>query len=479
MNYAMPEICRFGAVPLARMLRSKDVSAVEVMRAYLDHIDAVNPVVNAIVSLRPREELLAEAAAADRALAKGEDVGPFVGIPQAIKDLAPTKGIRTTFGSLLFEDFIPQEDSIVAARMRGAGGILIGKTNVPEFGLGSNSYNPIFGLTRNAYDMGYVAGGSSGGAAAALAMRMLPVADGGDMGGSLRNPAAFNNVYGFRVSQGLVPSDAVDGFYGQMPILGPMGRTIEDLAMLLLVQAGYDARAPLSLEYSADWLDGLAPFDPKAMRIGWLGDFDGYLPYEDGVLELTRAAVNLFAEAGALVEDASVAFDMATLWSAFTVLRSQRNGGRLHEAYCDPQKRKLLKEEAIWEIELSRQQTGLDLYRAGVVRTSWYRTLLRMFDQYDFLVLPSAQVFPFKAGIDWPAEVGGRKMDSYHRWMEVVIGATMAGIPSISVPAGFDRRGLPMGFQIMGRPRGDRKVLEAALLYEQLHPWRENLPSTI
>lgn len=478
-DYTLPELCSFEAVPLAAMLRRKEVSAVEVMKTYLNHIDAVNPAVNAIVSLRPREELLAEAEQADLALARNEDVGPLHGIPQAIKDLAQTKGLRTTLGCLLFENHIPEEDSIFVARMRKAGAIIMGKTNVPELGLGSNSYNPIFGLTRNAYDPDHVGGGSSGGAGVALALRMLPVADGSDMGGSLRNPAAFNNVYGFRVSQDLIPIEGVDVFYSQMPVVGPMGRTVEDLAMLLSVQAGYDPRAALSLDNPQGWLSGLAPADPKKLRIGWLGDFGGHLPFEPGVLELTRKAVNLFAEEGAVVEDVEPFFDMAQLWDAFLTLRSQRVGGKLHAAYQNPKTRSLLKPEAIWEVERSLGQSGLDVYNASVVRTSWYLALLRLYERYDFLVLPSAQVFPFRAGIDWPQEVGGRKMDSYHRWMEVVIGSTMSGCPAISVPAGFNENGLPMGFQIMGAPRGDRSVLEATLLYERISNWHKRLPPMI
>jgi amidase len=477
--YTLPELCRFEAVPLAGMLRRKEVSAVEIMMTYLDHIEAVNPAVNAIVSMRPREELIAEAEEADLALARNEDVGPLHGIPQAIKDLAQTKGLRSTLGCLLFENFIPEEDSIYVARMREAGAIIMGKTNVPELGLGSNSYNPIFGLTRNAWNPDHVGGGSSGGAGVSLALRMLPVADGSDMGGSLRNPAAFNNVYGFRVSQDLIPMDGPEVFYSQMPVVGPMGRSVEDLAMLLSVQAGYHARAPLSLDYPAGWLDGLTPADPKKLRIGWLGDFGGYLPFEDGVPELTRKAVGMFEGAGAQVEDVEPFFDMAQLWEAFLTLRSQRVGGKLHQAYQNPKLRALLKPEAIWEVERSLGQSGLDVYNASVVRTSWYHTLLRMFESYDYLVLPSAQVFPYKAGIDWPEEIAGRRMDSYHRWMEVVIGSTMSGCPAISVPAGFNEKGLPTGFQIIGRPRGDRKVLEAALLYEQISNWLGRLPPMI
>jgi len=474
---AIPELCRIDAVPLAAMIRRRAVSSREVMAAYLDHIGAVNPTVNAIVSLRPRAELLAEAEAADRAVARGEACGPLHGLPQAIKDLAATRGLRTTLGSPLFADQVPEKDAVFVARMRAAGAIIIGKTNVPEFGYGSNSYNPVFGLTRNAYDPSRVGGGSSGGAAVALATRMLPVADGGDMGGSLRNPAAFNNVFGFRPSQGRVPADTPDPFYGQMSVEGPMGRSVRDVAMLLSVQAGHDPCAPLSLEHRGFRFEDRLAEEAGGLRCGWLGDLGGHLPFEPGVLELCADALALFRQAGGSVEAAAVDFDPERLWRAFVTLRQQSIGGRHDAAWRDPAQRRLLKPEAIWEIEGSHRLSGLDVYNAGLDRGAWYKAFTALFGRFDFLLIPSAQVFPFDAGTEWPREVGGRSMDSYHRWMEVVVGATMAGCPAISVPAGFDARGLPMGLQIIGPPRGDLGVLRAAARYEAVCPWLRRLPS--
>jgi amidase len=459
------------------MIRRREVSSREVMAAYLDHIEAVNPRVNAIVSLRPRADVLAEAEGADQALARGDAVGPLHGLPQAIKDLAATKGLRTTLGSPLFADQVPEADAIFVARMRAAGAVIIGKTNVPEFGYGSNSYNPIFGLTRNAYDPARVGGGSSGGAAVALATRMLPVADGGDMGGSLRNPAAFNNVFGFRPSQGRVPADTPDPFYGQMAVEGPMGRSVRDVAMLLSVQAGYDSRAPLSLEDPGFRFEDRLEEGEGTLRCGWLGDLGGHLPFEPGVLELCTGALDLFRQAGGSVEEARVDFDPERLWRAFVSLRQQSIGGRHDAAWRDPEQRRLLKPEAIWEIEGSHRLSALDAYRAGLDRGAWYKAFTALFDRFDLLLIPSAQVFPFEAGIDWPAEINGRRMDSYHRWMEVVVGATMAGCPAISVPAGFDPRGLPMGLQVIGPPRGDLRVLQAAARYEAVCPWIARLPN--
>ncbi|RRH68857.1 amidase [Falsigemmobacter faecalis] len=471
----VPDLCRLNATELLAMMGRKEVSAAELMAQTLAHIGRVNPAVTAIVSLRGEEALMAEARAADEARARGETCGALHGLPMAVKDLAFTKGLRTTFGSPLFADLVPGTDAIFVERMRREGAIFTAKTNVPEFGYGSNSYNPIFGLTRNAWDPSRVGGGSSGGAGVGLALRMLSVADGSDMGGSLRNPAAWNNVYGFRPSQGRVPSDGLDPFYGQMATDGPMGRSAADLALLLSVQSGYDPRAPLSLDAPVS-AAAPEPLDPKGLRFGWLGDYQGQLPFEDGVLELTGAAAALWADAGALVEPVTARYDMAQVWTSWTRLRQQSIGGRHDAQWRDPAQRALLKPEAQWEITQSHQLSGLDLYNAALARGAWYRHLMGLFQQYDFLLLPAAQVFPFAAETPWPKEVAGRKMDSYHRWMEVVAGATLAGCPSVSVPAGFSAEGLPMGLQIMAAPRQDEKLLRAVASWDRICPWLDRLP---
>lgn len=474
-----PELCGFGAVALADLIRRRQVSAGEVMKTYLDHIERTNPAVNAIISLRPRGELLAEASEADAAIARGEEVGPLHGVPQAIKDLALTRGLRTTFGSPLFADLIPGADAIIVERMRAAGALIIGKTNVPEFGYGSNSYNPIFGLTRNAYDPSKVGGGSSGGAGVALALRMLPVADGGDMGGSLRNPAAFNNVFGFRPSQGLVPADSLDPFYAQMAIEGPMGRSIEDVAMLLRVQAGYDPRAPLSHDDAqlSRWKTLRQAL--TGVRFGWLGDLQGHLAFEPGILSLCETACSRLEKAGAAVEPAVVDFAPERIWRSWVQLRSQSISGRHHHDYLDPATRKLLNAQTIWEVENGHRLSPWNVFEAGLERGAWHKALLAAFERFDFLLLPSAQVFPFAAEMRWPTEIAGRAMDSYHRWMEVVVGPTLAGAPSVSVPVGFSTVGLPMGMQIIAAPRRDADLLAVAALYEKLCPWGDRLPALI
>lgn len=474
-KHAVPpagDICRLSAVALADAISHRRLSVHEVVAAFLDRIEAVNPRVNAIVSLRDRADVLREADAADAHLAQGGPAGSLFGLPIAIKDLAMTKGLRTTFGSPIFADFVPQEDDFFVDRIRKAGAIIIGKTNVPEFGLGSNTYNNVFGPTLNAFDPALTAGGSSGGAAVALALNMVPVADGSDFGGSLRNPAAWNNVYGFRPSQGLVPGGPdLEVFHAQMGIDGPMGRNIGDMALLLDVQAGYHPHAPLSWEKPGSFLEGLAT-PASGGRVAWLGDLGGHLPVEPGILDLCEAALGRFAEASFLTEPLLPDFDFEALWQAFVTLRQATSGSALKIHYDDPRKRALLKPEAVWEVEQALRLTAPQIRAASVVRTSWYRALLSLFERFALIALPTAQVFPFDVATHWPREVAGHAMDSYHRWMQVSAFATLGGCPALNVPVGFDDQGRPMGMQLIGRPRGDLAVLRAAAAYEATLPWQ-------
>lgn len=476
---APSEIVMMDACALSRAVLTKAVSCVEVMRAYLDHIDAVNPFVNAIVSRQDPDDLMAQARARDDELARCEWRGWMHGFPQAIKDLAATKGIATTLGSPLFRDNVPAADAIFVERMKQAGCIVIGKTNTPEFGLGSQSYNPVFGTTRNAYDQTRTSGGSSGGAAVALALRMLPVADGSDHAGSLRNPAAFNNVYGLRPSYGRVPSNTDEVFLPQLGVAGPMARTVADLAQLLAVQAGYDPRVPLSIREDAAGF--VAPLGKAVAgrRLAWLGDFGGHLPMEPGILELCGGALKVFENLGCVVEPVTPAFDPERIWQAWLVLRQWQVGANLVPLYEDPAKRALMKPEVRWEIEQGFDRSAYEVAKASAVRSAWYQTVRTLFERYDFVLLPSAQVFPFDAEIHWPKEIAGRTMDTYHRWMEVVIPATMAGCPAISVPVGFSHDGLPMGLQIMAPNHGERALLEIARAYEGATGWDKALPPLI
>lgn len=470
-------IVQLDADALSHVIHSRQVSCREVMQAYLAQIERFNPQVNALVSLRPTDELLVEADACDQQLDQDQSRGWMHGMPQAIKDLAATAGLRTTMGSSLFAGHVPQHDAISVARVRANGAIIVGKSNVPEFGLGSQTYNSVFGTTTNAYDPTLIAGGSSGGAAVALALRMLPVADGSDMMGSLRNPAAFNNVFGFRPSQGRVPYGPVpETFVQQLATEGPMGRSVTDVARLLGIQAGHDRRVPLSLTSDPQQFNEPLQCDFAGVRLGWLGDYNGYLPMDVGVLNLCESALGDFTALGCQVETCHPDFSMERLWQCWLVHRHWLVQGSLGALHADPQKREQLKPEAQWEIEGGLRMTAADVYQASVSRSEWYRVLGKLFERYDFLLLPTAQVFPFDAQTPWPRIVGGHSMDTYHRWMEVVIGPTLAGLPCMSVPVGFNSAGLPMGMQIIGPAQADRAVLQLAYAHEQLTQWVKRRP---
>ncbi|MFD1328552.1 amidase [Mycoplana ramosa] len=470
----MDSITDLGAVQLSAAIHARDVSCRSVMAAYLTRIQALNPKINAIVSLREEAELMAEAEAADRALAQGRSRGWLHGIPFAVKDLSEAKGLRCTYGSQNYRDFVPDFDDIHVERIRAAGAIIIGKTNAPEMGLGSHTYNDVFGATHNPYDRSKSAGGSSGGAAAALAARLVPVADGSDMMGSLRNPAAFNNVIGFRPSFGRVPSLGNELYLGQHAVNGPMGRCVADVAALLATQAGYDPRDPQSLP-TEDILPAERA-DFSGARIGWLCDYGGHLAFEPGVLELCREALGVFPALGASVSDVQAGFDMDRLWWGWRTYRHFLVAGGQGADYADAARRAKMKPEMIWEIENGLALSAADVLAASAIRSDWYRYLLGLFELYDFLVLPSAQVFPFDVALQWPREIAGRAMDTYHRWMEVVIGPTMAGLPVAAMPAGFGDNGLPAGIQIIGRPRADKQVLQIAAAYETQVDWLRRLP---
>ena len=477
----MNDIVAMTAVDLSNAIHAGTLSSVEVMTAYLDHIERFNPAVNAIVSLRDRTVLLAEAGEKDGDLAAGHDAGWMHGFPAAVKDLDPVKGIRWTQGSRIFAHRIAEADSLQVRRMRAAGAIFIGKTNTPEFGLGSQTFNHVFGTTRNPYDLARTAGGSSGGAAAALATRMLPVADGSDHAGSLRNPAAFNNVFGLRNSFGRIPAELDDVFAASLGVPGPMARTVEDLAMLLSIQAGPDPRAPLSILESpkqfATFARGPMP-SLKGKRIAWMGERVD-IPYEPGVLAIWRGALAVFETLGCIVEDAAPDFSIDKVWEAWLVLRAwtvSRNLGPLAER---PETRALMKTEALWEVDNGRALTLDGISAALATRSAWYQAVRGFFDRYDAIVLPSAQVFPFAADLPWPTSIAGVEMDTYHRWMSVVIPGTMSGCPVIGVPAGFNREGLPIGFQMICRMARELDCLAFARAFDAEVGWSRTLPNVL
>jgi amidase len=461
-------ITELSAEALSRAIHARELSCREVMQACLARIEACNPRHNALVSLQDPQALLRQADERDAQLASGTSLGWMHGMPQAIKDIADTAGIPTTLGSPLMRDHVPRADGLMAARMKAAGCIVVGKSNTPEFGLGSHTFNDVFGATLNAYDPSRSAGGSSGGAAVALALRMLPVADGSDFMGSLRNPAAWNNVFGLRPSQGRVPHlPAADLWVAQLSTEGPMARHVKDLARLLDVQSGYDAAAPLSIagaERFADRLDIDAAH--STARIAWLGDLGGHLAVEPGILDVCKQALGRLAGLGCAVEPTRPGFDPDSVWQTWLVWRRWLVAARIAPFLQQPANRALIKPEALWEHDQAQGLTGAEVLQASARRSAYYRQLLQLFEQYDVLALPSAQVWPFDARLRWPVEIAGRTMDTYHRWMEVVIYATLGGLPAISVPAGFNAEGLPMGLQLIGRPQGELALLQLAQAYE-------------
>ncbi len=468
------DLCTMSATALSQMIATRNVAPSEVMAAHLAQVAHSNGPVNAIVSAPDAETLMAEARAADDAPRKGW----LHGLPMAVKDLVAVKGLRTTWGSPLFAEYIAPADDLIAARMRAAGAIFTGKTNTPEWGQGSHSFNPVHGVTRNPYDLTRAAGGSSGGAAAALACRMVPLADGSDMMGSLRNPAAFCNVYGFRPTWGLVPSDAVgDTHLATLATEGPMARTVEDLARFLDVLAGENPQAPFPR--AGGPFATVTPADLRGKRIGWLGDWGGAYPMEPGILPLIEAALAQFAAMGAIVEEVPPPFAATELWKSWTTLRAMLNAGGKAAIYDDPVKRAQLKPETVWEIEQGQGLTAAAVYEASVIRSRWYARAARLFDTYDAVVLPSAQVWPFPADWRWPAQIGARTMDTYHRWMEVVIPASLAGLPALALPCGFGAQGLPMGMQLIGRSGDDAAILAMGMAWHQAIDWPGQRPPAL
>ena len=462
-------ITELTARALSRAIHAREISCREVMQAYLSRIDGLNPVYNALVSLQDPESLLQQADSRDAQLARGQSMGWMHGMPQAIKDLANSTGIATTLGSPLMRGFVPQQDGLMVQRMKSAGCIVVGKSNTPEFGLGSHTFNEVFGVTRNAFDATRSAGGSSGGAAVALALRLLPVADGSDFMGSLRNPAGWNNVFGLRPSQGRVPMwPATDVWVSQLGTEGPMGRTAQDVAQLLAVQSGFDARVPLSLADGVDLTQPLEGLDCKQLRIGWLADLDGYLPMESGILGVCERGLRRLESLGCAVQPLQLGTAPDSIWQAWLVWRRALVASRIAPFLLNPKNRESIKPEALWEFDQAAQLSGTDFLRASVQRTAFYQHLLTLFESNDFLALPVSQVWPFDASERWPSQINGVAMDTYHRWMEVVIYATFAGLPCISVPVGFDERGLPMGMQLIGKPCGDLALLQLAHAYEQV-----------
>ena len=458
---AANELCFLTATEQARLIRQRQLSAHELMSAHLTQIEQVNPQVNAIVTLLP-ELALAGAKAADEQMARGAAIGPLHGLPIAHKDLVATKGIRTTQGSPLFKDHVPDVDELIIERLHGGGAITIGKTNTPEFGAGSQTFNPVFGATLNPYDTSKTCGGSSGGAAVALACGMIPIADGSDTGGSLRNPANFCNVVGFRPSPGRVPAwpKAVGWF--PISVQGPMARTVQDVALMLTAIAGPDPRSPIAIREPGTLFAQPLERDFKGVRIAWshdLGDF----PVDPRITTTIDKQRPIFEGLGCVVEEGHPDFrdadEVFKVWRAWAFELSFTDLIAKH--------RDQIKETVIWNAEEGQRLTGPQLSRAEQKRTLLYHRVREFMESYEYLILPVSQVPPFPITQEYITEINGVSMATYIDWMKSCYFITVTGLPAISVPCGFTEEGLPVGVQIVGRHQDDFGVLQLAYAFQE------------
>ena len=454
-------ICDLSAVEMARLIRAGDLSARETVQAHLDRIACANAKVNAIVTLTA-ERALEQALRADEAQSHGKALGPLHGLPVAHKDLQPTRGVRTTFGSPIFRDFVPEADSLLVERVRGAGAISLGKTNTPEFGAGSQTYNEIFGATLNPWDTTKTCGGSSGGSAVALACGMAALADGSDLGGSLRNPASYCGIVGMRPSPGRVPAWPVPMAWSPLSVEGPLGRTVGDVALFLSALAGPDDRAPLSIAQTGSRFAASLEREFKGTRVAWWRDLGG-IPVDHEVRNITNAQRGVFESLGCIVEEAEP--DWEGVDETFRTLRFWMSGLRLGDTAR--QHPEFVKDTLRWEIEQSRALSATDVGMALIKHTEIVERMRRFMEGYPFFVLPVSQVPPFGVTQHYPAEIGNTKMDSYIDWMKSCYYISTTAAPAISVPCGFTRGGLPVGIQIVGRHRDDFGLLQMASAFEE------------
>ncbi|MCB9431113.1 MAG: amidase [Ardenticatenaceae bacterium] len=463
----MNDLCFLPATELAQRIQRKELSAREVMAAHLAQIEKVNPHVNAIVTLLP-EQAMAAAAAADEAQARGEPLGPLHGLPIAHKDLANTKGIRTTFGSPILKDNVPDFNDLIIDRLQGAGALTIGKTNTPEFGAGSQTFNRVFGATRNPYDLGKTCGGSSGGAAVSLATGMIPIADGSDMGGSLRNPANYCNIVGMRVSPGRVPDYPKLLGWGTLGVVGPMARTVSDVALLLTAIAGPDRRDPLSIQQPGSLFAQPLARDFRGTKVAWSLDL-GELPVDGRVTAVLASQRHIFTDLG--LELAEKMPDWRGADEAFKVGRAlsfAHSMAPLLENHRDQ-----LKQTIIWNAESGLKLSALDYARAEEQRTALYHRVREFMEEYEYLILPVSQVPPFDINQEFITEINGVQMETYIDWMKSCYYISATGLPAVSVPCGFTDDGLPVGVQIVGRHQDDFGVLQLAYAFEQAtQVWR-------
>ncbi|MGD9066353.1 MAG: amidase [Desulfobacterales bacterium] len=464
------EICFMTATEMVQQIRKKALSCREVMAAHLNQIERVNQIVNAIVTRIPAEQALALADAADETLAQGKGVGPLHGLPIAHKDLVPTKDMRTTLGSPIYKDFVPDHDGLIVERLKEAGAITIGKTNTPEFGAGSQTFNQVFGETLNPYDTTKTCGGSSGGAAVSLACGMLPLADGSDTGGSLRNPGNFCNIVGFRTSPGRVPVWPNPVAWYPISVQGPMARSVQDVALMLSAIAGPDPRSPIAIAEPGSVFSASLERDFKGVKVAWSKNL-GELPVDPRVTQVLEHQRRVLHDLGCIVEAGQPDFSGAD--EIFKVWRAWRFELRYTELLKDH--RKLIKDTVVWNTEQGQKLSGPQLGRAEVRRTELYHRVREFMEEYEFLICPVNQVPPFDIKQPYVEEIDGVKMETYIDWMKSCYYITVTGLPAISVPCGFTPEGLPVGMQIVGRHNADFSVLQLAHAFEKATGfWRQH-----
>lgn len=457
-------IVELSACEIAHFLRTRALGASEVLEAFLAQIERINPRVNAIVTLE-LEDARKTASQIDRRRVHGDDLGVFAGLPIAIKDLQATRGMRTTFGSPIYRNFVPDADSLMVQRLREHGFVIIGKTNVPEFGLGSQTFNPVFGATANPWDLAFTCGGSSGGAAVAVATRMMPFADGTDVGGSLRNPGAFNHVFGLRPSPGRVPNHPATHPWSGLGVTGPIARDAADAALLLAAMAGPDTRDPLSI--TEDSVRFTAPLerDFRGVRIAYSKTLGG-LPVDPRVTAVLEGGIELLSDLGCVVEEAEPDFSGAD--EAFEMHRGLDLAARLGSLLANH--RSQLKDTAIWNIEQGLALDVKAILKGYAARTALYHRMCAFMSTYEFLLAPVSQVPPFELNCPYPQAINGVAMQSYIEWMRSCSRISITAHPCASVPCGFTERGLPVGLQIVGRYRDEWGILQLAHAFERINP---------
>lgn len=467
------DICFLTAVEMSDLIRHKKLSSREVLAAHLAQIERVNPKVNAIVTL-VAEQATENARKADELQAHGKLMGPLHGLPVVHKDLFETAGIRTTFGSRIFKDNVPKRDAIIVERINGAGAICVGKSNTPEFGAGSQTFNEVFGTTKNPYDLTKTCGGSSGGAAVSLACGMVPIADGSDSGGSLRNPASFCNVVGLRTAPGRVPVHAQGNAWLTIAVQGPMARTVSDLALLLSVIAGPDARSPISITEPGTRFAGSLKRDFKGTRVAWYKDMGG-IPFEPQVTSAVNGQRKVFEDLGCIVEEAEPdwthAHDGYDTLRAWNYAATQAENVRLH--------RDLVKDTILWEVERGSKLSGADIARANAQRSAAWDRMRRFQEKYEYFIAPTCQVLPYDLTKPYPSEINGVTMSTYIEWQKSCILISALESPSISMPCGFTSDALPVGLQIVGRHRDEFSVLQMAHAFEQATRWGQRRPAIV